>query len=61
MIGTKGKSRIATEKDMAAALHKIIADRDHHAKLREGALKRAEHFSYDNGVRDLVDRFYTAH
>jgi glycosyltransferase involved in cell wall biosynthesis len=60
VVPTKARSRTAVEQGLAAALARIINDTDHLAALKNGALSRAGECSYEQRVRDVVERFYKA-
>jgi glycosyltransferase involved in cell wall biosynthesis len=60
VIRTAGADRAAAEAALAKALADMIENPEALARLSQGALLRAQGFSYTSRVRDAVERFYRA-
>ena len=58
VVSTKARSRTVVEQDLADALARIINDASRLATLKNGALKRASQYSYQQRVHEMVERFY---
>jgi glycosyltransferase involved in cell wall biosynthesis len=58
VIPTKAKTRAAVEQDLAEALARILNSENHLAALKNGALERAEKYTHQQRVLDMVERFY---
>ncbi len=60
VVGTAGRSRSSVEFALADAVHRILTDTEDLDRLRHGARRRAEMFTYQNRVKDMVHRFYAS-
>ncbi|MEP9373351.1 glycosyltransferase [Mesorhizobium sp. KR1-2] len=58
VVSTRARHRAAVEQDLADALARIVTDAGRLATLKDGALKRACRYSYQQRVNDIVERFY---
>jgi glycosyltransferase involved in cell wall biosynthesis len=58
VISTKAKSRAVVEEDLATALAQIIDDAGHLAALKNGALSRANRYTHQQRVHEIVENFY---
>lgn len=58
VVATTAKKRVAIEQDIADTLGQLCCDADRLSALRTGALNRADQYSYQRRVQDIIERFY---